>query len=136
MKKITKIILTALVLNLIPLISLAQGYIPMEAIPGFGRPEDFPSYLKAIYKFGLGAIGISAMFMIVIGGFTYLTSAGNNAQTSKAKEIITDAIAGLILALVSYLLLYTINPDLVNFNSINQTTTVNSHSRAAVCPVR
>ncbi|HRY82522.1 MAG TPA: hypothetical protein P5232_02385 [Candidatus Moranbacteria bacterium] len=93
-------------------------YKPMEEIPGFGRPENFPAYLMAIYKFGLWAIGMCAVFMIMIGGYMYLTSAGNNTQTGKAKGIITDAIAGLILALVSYLLLYTINPDLVIFTSI------------------
>jgi hypothetical protein len=115
MKKKIKIIISLLFLYLIPLTSLAADYKLMEEIPGFGKPENFPDYLMAIYKFGLGAIGVCAMFMIMIGGYMYLTSAGNNTQTSKAKEIITDAIAGLVLALVSYILLYTINPDLVNF---------------------
>jgi hypothetical protein len=115
MKKRIITILSWLFIGFIPLISLAQQYEPMELIPGFDKPADFPAYLMQIYKFGLGAIGVCAMFMIMIGGYMYLTSAGNNTQTGKAKEIITDAIAGLVLALVSYILLYTINPDLVNF---------------------
>jgi hypothetical protein len=89
------------------------NYVPMEEIPGFGRPTDFPGYLMAIYKFGLWAIGISAMLMITVGGYMYLTSAGNQSAAGTAKKIITDAITGLILALVSYLILYIINPDLV-----------------------
>ncbi|MFA6159888.1 MAG: hypothetical protein WC678_02240 [Parcubacteria group bacterium] len=120
----TKIIfLLLLLVNLIPVFCLAATattgkYIPMEEIPGFGRPADFPAYLMAIYKFGLWAIGTSAMFMIMIGGYMYLTSAGNNSQTGKAKGIITDAIAGIILALVSYVLLWTINPELVQFKPL------------------
>jgi hypothetical protein len=90
-------------------------YEPMEEIPGFGRPTDFPSYIMAVYQFGIWAIGISALLMITIGGYVYLTSAGNTSQTGKAKGIIFDAIAGIILAMVSYLLLYVINPDLVKF---------------------
>ncbi len=108
--------------NFFPALVLAAfSYTPMEAIPGFGKPADFPTYIMAVYKFGLWTIGISAMLMIVLGGYMYLVSAGNASQTGKAKGVIADAIVGLILALVSWLLLYTINPDLVQFN-IGQTT--------------
>ena len=98
-------------------------YIPMEEIPGFGKPKDFPSYLMAIYKFGLWTVGIAAMLMITIGGYMYLTSAGNNASMQTAKKIIFDAITGLILALVSYLILYIINPDLVQFKKATSSST-------------
>lgn len=123
--KITKtkiVFLLLLLINLIPVFCLAAPsttYTPMEKIPGFDNPADFPAYLMSIYRFGLWAIGVSAMFMIMLGGYMYLTSAGNNSQTGKAKEVITDAIAGLVLALVSYVLLWTINPDLVKFKPIS-----------------
>lgn len=110
--------------------SNSYAYTPMEAIPGFGTPTDFPNYVMAVYNFGLWTIGISAMLMIAIGGFMYLTSAGNAAQIGSAKGVIIDAIVGLFLALTSWLLLYTINPDLVKFSvsssspaSTSQTTT-------------
>lgn len=103
-----------------PLFCLAAfQYTPMESIPGFGKPSDFPSYLIAIYKFGIWTVGIAAMLMIMIGAYMYMTSAGNNSSTGKAKGIITDAVGGVILALVSWLILYTINPDLVSFKSLN-----------------
>lgn len=100
----------------------SYSYTPMETIPGFGAPTDFPGYIVAVYKFGLWTIGISALLMITLGGYIYLTSAGNASQVSKAKGVITDAIVGLILALVSWLLLYTINPDLVKFNNLSSST--------------
>lgn len=104
-------------------------YTPMENIPGSGKTSDFFTYVSAIYRFGIWTIGISAMLMIMIGGYIYLTSAGNTAQTGKAKNIITDAIIGLILAMVSYLLLYTINPDLVKLHSaaLSPTTTTSAN---------
>lgn len=114
MKRKLIIISLVLFLNLAPFLCLAAiNYVPMEEIPGFGRPSDFPGYISAVYKFGLWTVGISALLMIVIGGYMYLTSAGNTSQTGKAKEVITDSIVAIILALVSWLLLYTINPDLV-----------------------
>jgi len=98
------------------------NYIPLEKIPGSDAATsttiDFYSYVSAVYKFGIWAVGIVAMFMIIWGGYTYITSAGNNSQMETAKRIITDAIVGLILALVSYLLLYIINPDLVKMKKL------------------
>lgn len=93
----------------------AFNYTPMEKIPGFENQTngDFYTYIALVYKFGIWAVGIAALLMISIGGFMYVTSAGNNSSMEKAKGVITDAIIGLILALTSYLLLYIINPDLV-----------------------
>ena len=91
-------------------------YTPMEEIPGFDRPSTYSGYITAIYKFGLWTIGISAVLMISIGAFMYITSAGNSNSATKAKGVIFDAIAGVILAMVSYLLLYTINPALLQIN--------------------
>jgi hypothetical protein len=53
------------------------------------------------------------MLMIIIGGFMYMTAAGNTSKAGTAKTVITDAIYGLIVALSAYLLLFIINPDLV-----------------------
>ena len=94
-------------------------YTPMEEIPGYGKPKDFPTYIITVYKFGIWAAGIAALLMIMIGGYMYLTSAGNTASMGKAKEYITDAIVGLILVMISWLILYIINPDLVSFTSLN-----------------
>lgn len=106
----------------IPAFSLAQSfdYTPLENIPGSNLtgPTDFYTYVSAIYKFGIWAVGIVALFMLVFGGYTYITSAGNNSSMETAKKIITDAIVGIIMALTAYLLLYVINPDLVKMKRL------------------
>ena len=113
-------------------------YTPMEQIPGFSATGDFPTYITNLYKFGLWTIGLAALLMISIGGFMYITSAGNNALMGKAKGIITDAIIGVLLAMVTYLLLYTINPDLVKFTPLtalpmpSSTGTTAANSAAAI----
>ena len=72
-------------------------------------------YIAALYRFFIGIAGIIAVIMIAFGGFAWLFSGGSSEKITKAKEIIFGAVTGLLLALVSYLILYTINPQLVNF---------------------
>ena len=94
----------------------AFSYTPMEPIPGTGTVNDLPGLLVAIYKFGLWAIGIAALLMISIGGFSYMTSAGNTSKAAVGKKMITDAIIGLILALIAALLFTVINPNITSVN--------------------
>ncbi len=84
-------------------------------IPGLEKGEiTLPSYIKAIYKFGIGVLAIIAMGMIMIGGYQYMFSAGENiTKTGDAKDRIKNALIGLFIALTSFLLLNTINPDLL-----------------------
>jgi hypothetical protein len=108
------------------------AYTPMEKIPGFESVGgDFPQYILAVYRFGLWTIGIAALLMIMIGGFMYITSAGNNAAMGKAKGVITDAIIGLILALCSYLLLWTINPELLQIKKLSTSGNNNANNSDA-----
>lgn len=120
MKRFVKIVILSGVLMLIFAfsfsVSLAYTYVPMEKIPGFGKISDFATYIGAIYKFAVWTVGIAALLMLSIGGFMYLTSAGNNARMEKAKGVITDSIFGVVMVMASYLLLSVINPDLVGGN--------------------
>lgn len=75
-------------------------------------------YIAAVYGWTMGIVGILATVMIVWGGVIYLTAGGTPERISTAKDYITSALAGLLLAFGSYLLLYTINPDLVKFGAM------------------
>jgi lysozyme family protein len=75
-------------------------------------------YIKAVYNFLITIVGIVAAMMIMIGGFQYLTSGGDKNKVEAGKQRIVDALFGLVLAFGSYLLLYTINPALVRFDSL------------------
>lgn len=97
-------------------IASAQGleYQLLEKIPGTdGLGSDLPGYIKALYNVALVIVTLSAVLMLSIGGFMYLTSAGNTASMGNAKSIIYDSLIGLVIALSAWLILYIINPDLV-----------------------
>lgn len=88
--------------------------IPSNQIPA---GQELPSYINYLFIFGLGLITFFALGFMTIGGVMYILAAGNVAKVEDAKDMIKQALLGLGLMLVSYLLLRTINPDLVNLKN-------------------
>ena len=71
-----------------------------------------------IYLFSLGAGALIALLMVVLAGYRYMTAGGNAEQVSTAKESLEMAFKGLIIIFVAFILLYLINPDLVQFKPL------------------
>ncbi|MDD5289944.1 MAG: pilin [Patescibacteria group bacterium] len=76
--------------------------------------DSLPIFVARFYKFSIGLIAILAVVMIMWGGLQWIFASGNIGKVSDAKSTISAAIAGLILALTSYVILYNINPRLIN----------------------
>lgn len=70
---------------------------------------------QSLYIYIISIAGVIALAALIIGGILYLTSAGDPEKLSKAKKQILAAFLGIIILLSSYLILRTINPDLVSF---------------------
>ena len=85
--------------------------------PGIERGEtpEFGAYLQWLLRFLLGAVGILAVLMIIVGGAQYVLAgaSGKPEDIKDAKTRIMMAIGGLVLALSSWLILSVINPDLL-----------------------
>lgn len=79
---------------------------------------DISQYLEYVYDFAIGIAGGLAGVMLMIGGFQYLTAGGDASRVSAAKKKITDSLIGLALVMGAFLILNTINPDLVNMSEI------------------
>jgi len=75
-------------------------------------------YVGGAYTFLLSIAGLVAAVMMVVGGFQYVTSAGDKTRLSAGKKRIMNALTGLVLALSSYVILYSINPKLVEFEGL------------------
>ncbi|MDD3694032.1 MAG: NlpC/P60 family protein [Candidatus Pacebacteria bacterium] len=75
-------------------------------------------YVNSLFSIALGILTLLAVIMIVIAGVQYMTIESFQGK-SDAKSRITGALTGLLLALSIYIILGTINPDLlqVNFGS-------------------
>ena len=88
------------------------------------EPDTLAKYIVELYKFLTGATAIIALFMITYGGLLWLLAGGNQGSISQAKEIITGALAGMIIALLSYVLLASISSGLVRFEGLNTTIVI------------
>jgi len=70
--------------------------------------------LSNIFGWAIGVGALLALGVIIFGGLKYATSGISEAQ-SDGKEWIKAAIYGLALLLGAYLILRTINPDILKF---------------------
>ncbi|MFH1412794.1 MAG: pilin [bacterium] len=95
-------------------------------------------YILAIYKYMIGVIGIFAAVALIIGGVIWITSAGSPGRIGMAKDWIAGSLIGLALALSAFLILATINVDLVlcrhlEIPAIQKKLTSPSSASAVVC---
>ena len=49
----------------------------------------------------LGFAGVAAVIFIILGGFWYLTSAGNEEQAEKGRKALINAVIGLVVVLLA-----------------------------------
>ena len=60
-----------------------------------------------------------AIVLIIVAGLQWTVSGGNPEMIKRAQKRISGALIGLALAVGSYTILYTINPELVEFRDLN-----------------
>src|SRR3989338_1919712 len=75
--------------------------------------SDFRELLtKIINSFLYFAGGIAVLF-IVIGGFQYVASRGNEEATEKAKKTVTYAVLGIVIIVMAYAIVSIVNNLLI-----------------------
>ena len=67
-----------------------------------GVPSDFDSAILNATNWILGFVGMIAVLMIIWGGVTYLTSAGDEEKAKTGKKTLSYAIMGLVIAGIAY----------------------------------
>lgn len=72
-------------------------------------------YLPGIFKLAIGLSAVAAVLMIVIGGLQYM-STDAIMKKEDGKKRIQNAIYGLVLVIGAWLILNTVNPNLLKLN--------------------
>lgn len=111
MKYIMINIVACCLLFLLPVCSLA--HVLLEPLPGSGAGVDLAGYIRALYATLLGLAAFLAVVKIVVGAIFITAAGGSEANQSKGREMINMALWGLLLALSTFLILRSINPQLV-----------------------
>jgi len=85
--------------------------------PDFASSTSPAEFIGKFYLYALSISGTLAIIMIVYGGVKYVASAGSVASQSDARDIIKNAVFGILLLGGAYLILHTINPDITDLKN-------------------
>lgn len=61
-----------------------------------------------IIQFLLLIVGLVAIAFIIYGGFQFITSRGDEEQATAGKRTLTNAIIGLVIVILSYIIVAVI----------------------------
>lgn len=99
-----------------------------EAVKKFTRKETdgntylfipyLGEYLAAVYRYAVVVAGVWAVLIIFVHGLDFILSKGNSEVIQKSKTRIAQTLTGVTLIVGSYVLLYFINPELVQFRHL------------------
>lgn len=97
-------------------------FVPLAPIANFSPSDyiDLPVYLNKVFAFVLSIASILAVIMIIYHGIQYMIQEAVG-QKRDALLGIRGAVFGLILLLMSWLILYVINPQILDLNALKVT---------------
>ncbi|MBI2049005.1 MAG: hypothetical protein HYT29_01020 [Parcubacteria group bacterium] len=100
-------------------------YVQLAPLSGLTPPSSvvtqtgLAGYLQTLFWLAITVAGVLAVLVITLGGVQYMTTEAFGAKGA-AKNRITMAIVGFLIAISAVLILQTINPDLLTFKFITQ----------------
>ncbi|MFA5888732.1 MAG: pilin [Candidatus Paceibacterota bacterium] len=119
--KLQKIILsTIIVVMLFSGFTVAHAindYTIIAPLPKISGPMKLGDYLPAAFNLSIGIAAALAFLVITWGGITYATSDAISGK-QQGKEWITNAIWGLVLVIGAWIILSTINPQILRLDLI------------------
>ena len=96
-------------------------FVPLVGIPGVNPDADFGTYINALYVLSISLAALLAVIKIIVAGVKWMLT---DVVTRKedAKKDIQAALTGLLIIISAVVILTTINPNLVKFNLLPETT--------------
>jgi len=81
---------------------------PANVSAATGGATSARALAQTILNWFLGFLGFIAVAMVIYGGVLYVTSAGEDEKTGKAKKILLYAIIGIIIIFLSFAIVNTV----------------------------
>ncbi len=87
--------------------------IVLQGFAGIGKPDGVTwrlspggevSYVQSVLEILIGLAGVIAVIFIVVGAYTLITSSGEPENIAKGQKMITNAIIGLVLAALAFMI--------------------------------
>lgn len=105
----------------LPLVTLAQTTgsntqvrlsVPIGSMSSVAAEGGLAQYIVGVYGYMLGIVTIVAVIMVMYGGFRYLLGS-TYGDVKTGKDIILDALGGMVVLFLAYFILYNVNPKTV-----------------------
>lgn len=96
----------------------AQGNLKTTATTGFGEVDSrsVSEIVGQVIGVALSFVGVIFLILIIYAGFTWMLARGNEAEAKKAKDLMFDAVMGLIIILAAYAITAFVSGRLTNIN--------------------
>ncbi|TAL50572.1 hypothetical protein EPN81_02490 [Patescibacteria group bacterium] len=82
-------------------------------IAGLTVTGDFGEYIATAYKWLIGTSTTIAIVLLMVAGLRWTLGGLSPEQIGKAKKTIANAVIGLVLLMLTYVILLTVNPQLL-----------------------
>ncbi len=93
----------------------AQGDIEnVKGASGVQGSSDLPTIIGGIINVVLGFLGIILLAYILFAGFLWMTAGGDKEKVTKAKEMIKNAIIGLIIVIAAFAISNFVLSSIIN----------------------
>jgi len=107
MKKLKYII--GSMLSLVVLMAPSLAFAQETTQTPLGEVSTFGELISLIWAYGSNVIIALAIFIVVLGAFFYIASAGNEERISQGKEMIFGAIIAIVVVMLSGVLIRTLH---------------------------
>lgn len=108
---------------LTPVLALAQTGNPIEdgmkqvkdqfsTTGQVTKSQNLSQLISNVVKLILSVALAIAILFVIIGGYQYITSAGNEEKSTKGRQTLTNAIIGIIIIIFSYMIVTVIDRTL------------------------
>ena len=87
---------------------------PQQFKTGIAASTDLMSLIFSVIKLLLLFAGVVAVFILVIGGYLYMSSGGNEEQAEKGKKTVTNFALGLFIIIMAYAIVTIIGNTLTD----------------------
>lgn len=86
---------------------------PFANSSGVAGSSSLTDLVVKIIRILLFFAGIVAVIMIIIGGYLYMTARGNDAQATSGRKTLVNAIIGLAIVILSYIIVQAVYSFLI-----------------------
>lgn len=84
------------------------GLQGMFGVGGLTSSQSLPELIANVIRLMLLFAGAIAVVFVIIGGYQYLTSGGNEEQAEKGKKTLINAIIGVVVVVLAYVIINVI----------------------------